>query len=64
MIKKCMWRGKPIDCAAIFKMQPTDQGMCCSFNKERADEMFKDGRYKDSLMKLTAQDDINSIKDS
>ena len=61
MIKKCMWRGRPIDCAAIFKMQPTDQGMCCSFNKERADEMFKDGRYKDNLMKLTAQDEANSM---
>ena len=64
MIKKCMWRGKPIDCAAIFKMQPTDQGMCCSFNKEKADEMFKDGRYKENLMKLIAQDVEHSVEGS
>ena len=64
MIKKCMWRGKPIDCSAIFKMQPTDQGMCCSFNKEKADEMFRDGRYRENLKKMTAQDEANSMEDS
>ena len=64
MIKKCMWRGKPINCAAIFKMQPTDQGMCCSFNKEKADKMFRAGRYRENLKKMIAQDETNSVGDS
>ena len=56
MIKKCLWRGRLISCAAIFKMQPTDRGMCCSFNKEKAEEMFTEGRYQEHLMKMIAQD--------
>ena len=51
-----MWRGKPISCAAIFKMQPTDQGMCCSFNKAKAEEMYLEGRYRDHVIKMTDQD--------
>ena len=56
MIKKCLWRGQPVNCAAIFSMQPTDRGMCCSFNKENAEEMFKEGRYQEHVTKMTAQD--------
>lgn len=56
MIKECSWKGQPISCAAIFQMQPTDQGMCCSFNKEKADEMFMEGRYQENVMKMIAQD--------
>ena len=56
LIKKCLWRGRPVSCAAIFTKQPTDQGMCCSFNKEKAEDMFTEGRYQDHLMKMTAQD--------
>ena len=61
IIKKCLWRGKPVSCAAIFKMQPTDRGMCCSFNKEKAEKMFKEGRYQEHLMKMTAQDENMSM---
>ena len=64
MIKRCMWRGQPISCAAIFKMQPTDQGMCCSFNKEKAEEMFLEGRYQEHLIYMTAQDEIQALDDS
>ena len=37
-------------------MQPSDQGMCCSFNKEKADEMIRTGRYQEQLIRLTDQD--------
>ena len=56
LLKKCLWRGKPLSCAAIFKMQPTDQGMCCSFNKEKAEEMYLEGRYQEHVAKMTDQD--------
>ena len=56
LLKKCMWRGKPLSCAAIFKKQPTDEGMCCSFNKDIAEQMYLKGRYQDHVIKMTDQD--------
>ena len=56
MIRKCVWRGRPISCAAIFKMQATDRGMCCSFNKERADQLFSESRYLAATQKMNSQD--------
>ena len=56
MIKKCLWKGQRLNCSSIFKMHPTDRGMCCAFNKERADEMFKVSRYEEQIMYLTEQD--------
>ena len=37
-------------------MQPTDQGMCCSFNKQKAEEMYVKGRYQEHVIKMTEQD--------
>ena len=37
-------------------MQATDWGMCCSFNKERADKMFKEGRYLAATQNMNSQD--------
>ena len=64
MIKKCLWRGKPVSCAAVFKMQPTDRGMCCSFNKEKADKMFRESRYREHVMRMNKQDETMSKEDS
>ena len=56
MLKDCIWKGKRLSCSAIFSMHPTDQGMCCSFNKQKADEMFRASRYRDEIIRLTDQD--------
>ena len=64
MLKDCVWKGKRLSCSAIFSMQPTDQGMCCSFNKQKADEMFRASRYQDEILRLTEQDKRNSRDDS
>ena len=45
-------------------MYPTDRGMCCTFNKQRADEMFKASRYQDEVTKLSSQDKVSSFEDS
>ena len=45
-------------------MHPTDRGMCCSFNKQKADMMFKSNRYQDQIMKMTEQDKKMSFEDS
>ena len=64
MLRDCMWKGKRLSCSAIFSMQPTDQGMCCTFNKQKADEMFKASRYQEQITKLTDQDKKKSRYDS
>ena len=45
MLKGCFWKGKEISCSKIFDTFPTDQGMCCTFNIEKAEKMFKKGKY-------------------
>ncbi len=45
MIKKCIWKGERISCAAIFDLFPTDRGMCCTFNMEKAEAIFKETRH-------------------
>ena len=56
MIKKCFWKGMRLNCSSVFTMHPSDRGMCCSFNKEKADEMFKQNRYRENMEFLRDQD--------
>ena len=46
MIKQCEWKGHSIPCSAIFQTTPTDRGMCCTFNVQEAEKMFKDKEYR------------------
>ena len=48
-VKRCYWKGKKISCNSIFQKQPTEQGMCCSFNMKKAEEMLRYSRYKESV---------------
>ena len=64
MIKDCVWKGRRLSCSAIFSKQPTDRGMCCSFNKEKADKMFKESLYMEQIKMLTGQDNTHSAEDS
>ena len=43
------WKGKEISCPAIFEMQPTDRGMCCSFNMEKAENIFQKSKYSELI---------------
>ena len=49
IIKKCSWKGKEISCPSIFEMQPTDRGMCCSFNMEKAENIFQKSKYSELI---------------
>ena len=64
MIKGCVWKGKRLNCSSIFAMYPTDRGMCCTFNKQKANEMFKNSRYEEQIEWLTEQDKTMSFEDS
>ena len=56
MLKGCFWKGAEMPCSQIFDMFPTDQGMCCTFNLDKAEKMFKDGNYKDLVQKMQKRD--------
>ena len=64
MIKECWWKGKRLSCSSIFTKIPTDRGMCCSFNKQKAEEMFKESRYQHQLKRLNDQDKRLSFEKS
>ena len=64
MLKDCRWKGRRVSCSAIFTMYPTDRGMCCSFNKPKADDMFLQSRYREQMRTRTHQDKNMSLEDS
>ena len=45
MLKGCFWKGVEVPCSKVFDTFPTDRGMCCTFNMDKADYMFKKGKY-------------------
>lgn len=48
-LKRCYWKDHRINCTAIFQQRPTDQGMCCTFNMKKADEILRKSRYTDAI---------------
>ena len=56
VIKRCYWRGAMVDCSLIFVTRPTDRGMCCSFNVENAEKIFKKTRYGSVTSELEKRD--------
>ena len=44
-VQKCRWKGIEIPCAAIFTKSVTSQGICCSFNKPLADDIYLTTKY-------------------
>ena len=64
LIKSCAWKGEKLNCSSIFSMYPTDRGMCCTFNKQKADDMFKKSRFQKQLNRLSVQDKDLSFEDS
>ena len=56
MLKGCFWKGREMPCSKVFDTFPTDQGMCCTFNMDKAEKMFKDGKYRDMVQKMQKRD--------
>ena len=56
LLKWCSWKGARLNCSSIFSMFPTDRGMCCSFNMERAETMFRESQYRERIDSLTRRD--------
>ena len=56
IIKRCYWKGQEISCPIIFETLPTDRGMCCTFNMEKAEKMFKNSSYSRAISRMQASD--------
>ncbi len=40
MFLRCYWYGIRHNCADLFKLRPTDDGFCCSFNTLAMEEQL------------------------
>lgn len=56
MIKKCLWKGVKINCAALFRTFPSDRGMCCTFNMEAAEDLFRQSQYTAMVQTMQERD--------
>ena len=56
LLKSCTWKGIKMPCSKIFTTFPTDQGMCCTFNMQKAEEMFKDSVYQTTTTLMQTRD--------
>ena len=64
ILKKCWWKGVSISCAAIFRTFPTDQGMCCTFNMEAAEDIFVKSEYSSMIVELNMHDQTDAFQNS
>ena len=59
VIKRCYWKEMEMACPVIFQTLPTDRGMCCAFNKEKAEDIFKKTKYGDAVKRMQQSDQDN-----
>ena len=64
LVKRCYWKNTEMNCSSIFVTRPTDRGMCCSFNSEKAEKIFRQGKYRDVISSLQDRDKSNSFDNS
>ena len=64
MFKWCAWKGLTLPCPSIFTLFPSNRGMCCSFNIQKADEMFRESKYRFHLERLSKRDKALSFDNS
>ena len=64
LLKRCYWKGRRMSCSSIFVTRPTDRGMCCTFNMEKAESIFKESKYASALSRLRQQDIEKGFEDS
>ena len=64
LLKQCYWKSELVHCASIFTTIPTDRGMCCSFNMQKANEMLNPSPYVDTISHFQELDRNNSYWNS
>ena len=43
-------------CSQIFTTMPTDRGMCCSFNIQKAEKLFANGIFTETIVEMQKRD--------
>ena len=56
LLNKCFWKNKQIPCSKIFRKVSTDQGVCCAFNVQEADQIFLDSSYTRNVKSMHAEE--------
>ena len=63
-IKRCYWKESPIACSAVFRKQPTDRGMCCSFNIDEAEKLLRPSKYTKIISERQRYDSEHGFESS
>ena len=61
MIKSCSWKGMQMPCSKLFRASPTERGMCCSFNVDAANKMFKSSKYQKMINTMQEKDNSMAL---
>ena len=61
-IKRCKWKGIDVNCSLIFMTNPTDRGMCCTFNALAAEKIYRDSQFSRSVAHLQKQNVFDSFE--
>ena len=77
-IKRCKWKGidvsctsrergvtvilLQVNCSVIFKTNPTDRGMCCTFNANAAEEIYRESKFSQNVASLQKQNVQDSFE--
>ena len=55
-------KGVDVNCSLIFKTNPTDRGMCCTFNALAAEKIYRDSQFTKSVNSLQKQNPLDSFE--
>ena len=61
VIKRCYWKDTEIPCPLIIQTTSTDYGMCCTFNTEKAENIYKQSRFSTITSTLQKLDKESSF---
>ncbi len=59
-LKRCKWKGIELPCESIFSKSITDIGVCCSFNRERVDEIYVESSFTKIILELQQVDELKT----
>ena len=51
-----------VNCSAIFRTNPTDRGMCCTFNALAAERIYRESHFARSVAGLQKQNVLDRYK--
>jgi hypothetical protein len=59
-LKICKWKGIELPCESIFSKSITDKGICCSFNRDKADKIYVESTFTKIILELQQIDKLKT----